>query len=168
MSDEYYGSFSQGFENSLSDFIRWEASGIAQRASKMCQSPIEVMFFTSFDLALSAKGIPCQTIFGTDKIGYSKFFIAPQFQIGRHRVDFLVGGPNKDSMAVVECDGREFHYVKREQIERDRKRDSELEGIGLKVFRFPGAQISSDPFECAFSVIHWLALQVGEQRGSVE
>lgn len=80
------------------------------------------------------------------------FYIWPQRQIGKYRVDFVVGRAAGRAL-IVECDGREFHHATRAQIERDRARDSELSAAGWKVFRYPGTQIHKDPWGAAAEVI---------------
>lgn len=82
----------------------------------------------------------------------SSFYIWPQCQIGRHRVDFVIGRKTAGRV-IVECDGRDFHHVTRDQIERDRARDADLQAAGWKVMRFPGTQIHNDPWRVATEVV---------------
>lgn len=76
--------------------------------------------------------------------------VQPQAQIGRHRVDFLVSMPfpndpgRPPSMAVVECDGQEFHT----NVSKDATRDRELTALGLAVIRFTGSEIHRDVEAC--------------------
>lgn len=91
-------------------------------------------------------------------------FLVPQVQVGRYRVDFLAGAvfcqvrnpkdePLPISMMVIECDGHEYHERTKKQAARDKKRDRELQAMGMAVFRFTGSQIHNDPGSCASEVI---------------
>jgi very-short-patch-repair endonuclease len=50
-----------------------------------------------------------------------------------------------DAMVVVEVDGWERHGRDREQFERDRRRDAELQAAGWVVFRFTWLQVKRKP-----------------------
>lgn len=58
----------------------------------------------------------------------------PQFQIGTKRVDIAF----PIAKLVVECDGREYHFLEEEQIEKDQKRDMYLAKQGWVVKHFDG------------------------------
>ena len=76
---------------------------------------------------------------------------APQFQIGKYRVDFLVkkfDGPREVDQIVIECDGHDFHERTKEQAQRDKNRDRELQDLGFKVYRFTGSEIWKTNGEC--------------------
>ncbi len=49
---------------------------------------------------------------------------------------------------VIECDGHDFHERTKEQAQRDKKRDRELQAAGYKVFRFTGSEIWRSRGEC--------------------
>ncbi|KAA0117930.1 DUF559 domain-containing protein [Methylobacterium sp. P1-11] len=73
-------------------------------------------------------------------------------------VDFLFivrDFADKNHMAVVECDGHEFHERTKEQAQRDRSRDRRLQEAGYRVFRFTGSEIYRDPLGCAREVMNW-------------
>lgn len=48
----------------------------------------------------------------------------------------------------VECDGHDFHERTKEQAERDKERDRDLQGLGYRIARFTGSEIARDPAEC--------------------
>ncbi len=151
--------FSEGFRQELWDLAVSKAETEADYFEKLCQSPIEVDFAVAFVMAIKLfRTSPIITIppgAAADMEG-RYYYLKPQAQIGRHRVDFIVGISTILDEAIVECDGREFHHSTREQIERDRERDKDLEGAGYKVFRFPGTQIHNSPFGCVADVLVWL------------
>jgi very-short-patch-repair endonuclease len=81
--------------------------------------------------------------------------IAPQYQIGKHRVDFAIfinGVANEEIKIVVECDGHEFHEKTKEQAARDKSRDRDLLIAGWKVLRFTGSEIWRDYEACTIQV----------------
>lgn len=152
-----------GFQSQLWGITIQSAMVLAEGIAPLCQSPIEVDFGVAFIMTVDAHcNEPCMIarrpadIDDTPAFAGPHFYIEPQSQIGNHRVDFLVGCSWGKVKAIVECDGREWHHSTREQIERDRQRDKELEEAGFKVFRFPGTQIFNAPFDCATDVVHWL------------
>lgn len=83
-------------------------------------------------------------------------YIVPQFEVqlsGRcARIDLAVfavtqvisGGATQLKIAV-ECDGHDFHERTREQAERDKRRDRDLQVEGWLVARFTGSEIWRDP-----------------------
>jgi len=60
-----------------------------------------------------------------------------QHQIGKYRVDFAF----PENKLVVECDGQEYHFSDRMQIERDQKRDKYLARKKWKVLHIEGLAI---------------------------
>lgn len=78
--------------------------------------------------------------------------VAPQVKIGDYRVDFLIlhiRGLSGFGGVVVELDGHEFHERTKEQAQRDKARDRDLQDRGFRVFRFTGSEVWRDPFSCA-------------------
>ncbi len=156
----------------LWDHLSHQASMEAVLFERLCQSPIEITFGLAFSFVVRL--YYSSPLFLLDPVGHvrypdaqfngpiefarfpSHFYIRPQHQIGKHRVDFLCGKSEISAEAIVELDGRDFHHATREQIERDRVRDKELKALGYRVFRFPGTQIHNDPINCAGDVIFWL------------
>ena len=60
-----------------------------------------------------------------------------QFQIGKYRVDLAC----EAAFLVVECDGHEYHFTEKSQIERDQKRDKYLSRKGWRILHFEGIAI---------------------------
>lgn len=137
------------------------ANEIAFAFANRCESPIEELFAVGLCMLLERCRVAWRIVdasqIGTGNlpgIYTDEVLIAPQCRIAAYRVDFLLRVFG--STAVVECDGQDFHYSNRSQIERDRNRDAELDASGHKVFRFPGKQIYAGPAACAEDVFLWL------------
>lgn len=60
----------------------------------------------------------------------------------------VVSGYTAKRLMVVECDGHEYHCRTKEQAQRNRFRDRSIQGMGTMVFRYTGAEIWRDVFEC--------------------
>ena len=114
-------------------------------------TPIEQLMYSAL-IRLSR-----DDVFGVDTFTA----ILPQYQIKDYRVDFLVecflhGIRQSDKntiCCVVECDGHEFHERTKAQASSDKKRDRDLQGLGLTVLRFSGSDIWKDPDGCAREVL---------------
>lgn len=124
-------------------------------------SPIEEVLFAAFMFKNSVLGgspigeLPSEKHLEVAKAkGFVGFYIVPQHPFGAYRADLLVGfyGPKnwslKQSAIVVECDGHQWHESTKEQAQRDRARERELNQHVAKVIRFTGSEIYRDPFAC--------------------
>lgn len=82
------------------------------------------------------------------------YWLTPQAQVGKYRVDFLLWIQRGDKFGgvVVECDGHAFHERTKEQAARDKSRDRDLLSAGYPVMRFTGSEIYRDPRACAEQV----------------
>jgi very-short-patch-repair endonuclease len=80
-------------------------------------------------------------------------------RIGRYEVDFLW----REQQLVVEVDGFRYHSS-RDAFERDRLRDAELGGMGLRVMRVTWRQIVRAPEALVARIA--TALAAGKRRGS--
>lgn len=82
--------------------------------------------------------------------------VRAQHPIGRYRADFALRVLSADGAElgrmVVEADGREFH-----DVERDAKRDADLDALGWPTHRYTGSAIHANAAECAADVVQWLA-----------
>lgn len=78
-----------------------------------------------------------------------------QVQIGRYRVDFMLGRRRPegraDCLVVVECDGEAFH-----DVANDVRRDRFIQIHGAAVLRFTGSEIQRNPENCATEVLEWI------------
>jgi len=68
-----------------------------------------------------------------------------------HEVDFLW----RDEGLVVEVDGFQFHST-RAAFERDRQRDAELQGAGLRVLRVTWRQVVDAPYAAVTNLVRAL------------
>ena len=73
------------------------------------------------------------------------------------------GGIERSSKLIVECDGYEFHDRTKQQAQRDKSRDRDLQSLGVPVF-FTGSEIWADPFKCATAALDQL-VSVAIERG---
>ena len=82
------------------------------------------------------------------------FKVIPQFKHDRFRYDFAI---QKDGevVAVVECDGMEFHSSP-EQRTRDVAKNLAARQAGFAVFRYSGLKIYADAKRCAEQIIFQL------------
>jgi very-short-patch-repair endonuclease len=140
-----------------------------RRASRTCESPIEVMLMAGLYQAAIDDGLhqfmdsrggpyfcaPEDAGIRLDGRPEEGIFICPQVVIGDYRVDFLVSyvsHPDPTVRFAVECDGHDFHEKTKEQAQRDKARDRILQSTGLNVFRFTGREIYADPVKCGREV----------------
>ena len=73
----------------------------------------------------------------------------------KYRVDFLIPViyKNQENVCfVIECDGYEFHQKTKKQVEKDNKRQRDLQEEGYEVIRFSGTEIYHRPWECAKTI----------------
>ncbi|MBB03981.1 MAG: hypothetical protein CML03_00405 [Pseudooceanicola sp.] len=84
----------------------------------------------------------------------SRVQIIPQLKVNIWRVDLAVCWWSYGSFArvAIECDGRDFHAITPEQVERDKRRDRDLMQYGWPVLRFSGSEIAENVFRCAKEV----------------
>lgn len=102
-----------------------------------CESPIEELLLAAMKDALASR---------------PDVQLRQQVPLGPYRVDFLLS-PRSGPGIVVEADGHDFHDRTREQAERDRRRDRELQRAGFLVLRFTGREIYRDAARCAAEVL---------------
>jgi very-short-patch-repair endonuclease len=111
----------------------------------ICESPIEIELGVQFLTAFRA-------------IENDDFKLIPQYVLGSFRYDFAVTRLGK-LIGLIECDGKEFHSTK-EQIANDRAKDKLAAKMGVRMFRFSGADICRDPKGCARKVLHTIIFKV--------
>jgi len=138
-----------------------------------CESPIERALAVAVCLLAGIRGYGQRVVWKGDALpesaidGRDVLRIAPQYSIGKYRVDLLVGFSGAGGLDVgyiaVECDGHDFHEKTKEQAQRDKSRDRELSSRLARVVRFTGSEIHSDPWKCANEVIE-LALLLWHQQ----
>jgi very-short-patch-repair endonuclease len=125
------------------------------QAASACGSPIEQILLAA--IVWVAYGPEKQLVEIWDAVAHSAkplgdVVIAPQYQIGRHRVDFAIFiniVANEEIRIVVECDGHNFHEKTKVQAARDKSRNRDLQIAGWKVLSFTGSEIWQDRTRCA-------------------
>jgi very-short-patch-repair endonuclease len=80
------------------------------------------------------------------------YVVVPQYELGPFRYDFAIKNDTGTVVAVVECDGRAFHSTA-EQRQRDRAKDELARQHGLRMFRYSGRDICSNPAKIAEQII---------------
>jgi very-short-patch-repair endonuclease len=113
-------------------------------------SEIERAFAASFVMGLRIGD-------GGPMIGYPEpggpggFFLSPQHNIGKYRVDFLLGRVSEPTLprcVVIECDGHDWHEKTKEQAAKDKSRDRFLSQKVGRVIHFTGSEIYRSPAGC--------------------
>lgn len=108
----------------------------------LCESPIEQVMLACLS-HMVVPGTQCfppliHDIYSGEPFPEHPVVIAPQFNVARYRLDFLVsiraGG---QSLYAIECDGKAFHSS-REQREADGLRDAYLAALGITTLRYTG------------------------------
>jgi very-short-patch-repair endonuclease len=69
----------------------------------------------------------------------------------KYRVDFLL--IFNEGKIVIECDGHDYHEKTKQQAQRDKSRDRNLQKEGYIVLRFTGSEIYKDPIGCVNEVV---------------
>lgn len=136
-------------------------SHAAGDCAEFCESEIELMLLAAFDCQHHLVGrekftkvispgnpVSWETLLGDE----AKMLIAPQFKWGKYRIDFMVLLKGFDQQFFIECDGHEFHERTKEQAERDRAKDREIQAAGIPILRFTGREIHRDPFSCVLQI----------------
>ena len=83
------------------------------------------------------------------KCGYT---VVTQLEVGPFRYDFAIMNSKGELVALVECDGREFHSTP-EQIKRDQEKDDLAKELGVLMFRHTGKEICANPSRVAEQII---------------
>lgn len=125
----------------------------------LCESPIErEMLAALLASRWQSFGIESPRIWNVNDQSAGRpawpVVIMPQFQIGRHRLDFAISLPKKPigTIIAVECDGSEYH-----DQALDRERNVQLGCFGVLTSRHSGSDIKRDPMACAQRVIQLCA-----------
>lgn len=102
------------------------------------------------------------------KLPLCHFAIFDQVQVGRYRTDFLLvfaGQGGGHCYVAVECDGHDFHERTKQQAEHDRRRDRDIQGMGLSVLRFTGSEIWRSPTRTAWDcLVQAVRISVSNER----
>jgi very-short-patch-repair endonuclease len=82
------------------------------------------------------------------------FTVAQQYKLGRYRYDLALFWDG-NIVALVECDGWEFHSTPTQRA-RDAAKDKAAEQAGLAMFRYSGRDIHRNAQKCAEEIIFQL------------
>ncbi len=143
-SDEIFSRLKATAEFDIDTFFRHAID----RVEAQSESPIETLLGATMLICIKIFGAPCWR-FGSIE---GEISAVQQYQWRSHRIDlavFLHGKP----AAFIECDGHQFHERSKEQAERDRSRDREIQTAGIVALRFTGREIWRDPFSCVNEII---------------
>lgn len=84
--------------------------------------------------------------------------LVSQFVLGPFRYDFaIVRTGRKKPIALIECDGKEFHSTS-EQLANDREKDILAKTEEIFLFRFTGSEIFREPNLCVARILKMNAL----------
>lgn len=128
-----------------------------------CKSPIEQIFNFAYDIVICNEGFPINEL----------LYLIPQDEImangKKYIADFLldterVGGIYREHplKLVIECDGHDFHEKTKAQVEKDNKRNFDLQLEGYEVLHFSGSQIYKNPLKCAMDAYKYIRSKVGK------
>lgn len=147
----------------LSDKIRQGAAdeiellivSVTRHHHKQLGSPIEALMFEAIVASQFCKTgkLPKIVLEGAGP-GEGDWKITPQAQIGKYRIDFLIEDEGTGVTVALECDGHDFHERTKEQAQKDRNRDRDLQAKGYLVLRYTGSEIWRDPWGCAMDIEH--------------
>lgn len=119
----------------------WRDWLISQVPVGKCESPMELLFLSTFLLLKERLNIPKPPA----------VVLEEQSVVGPYRADFLfrcAAHSGDTKRLVVEIDGHDFHERTKEQASRDRSRDRWMIDKGIVVIRFTGSEVWNDPFSC--------------------
>lgn len=147
------------FIKNCSELIgKYEAEKFVVNKNLICQqtehftSPIEHILFT----ALS-------TVRCIDNHDPGDFIGAPQWKIGKYRVDIFIvyKGLEQPRGIIIECDSQEFHERSEKERRYEKRRDRCLQSYGHDVFHYTGKEILEDPFKIAREIFAHLKDNTG-------
>lgn len=125
----------------------------------LCESPIEVLMLAGlisigFGYADKLNAVvPYDAVERINAAALKRHVIVPQMVIPQfnYRADFFISLDTNGSKRIglfVECDGHDYHEKTKEQAARDRKRDRDLQSLGMNILRFTGSEIYNDFNRC--------------------
>jgi hypothetical protein len=131
-----------------------------------CQSPIEELFLASFDDDMFAVSWERTFIFdfpidGRPAGSANQCAVTEagplfmQYPIGKYRTDFaiLCRGEGRPGLAI-ELDGHAFHERTKQQAQRDKSRDRQIQADGWHMLRFTGSEIWKNPTACVTEALN--------------
>lgn len=144
--------------DSLSSDFRFFIDKVVHDLRGKCESEIEVMLGAAMFVTMrltSHHDVDLLVIPGTEECAHpsARYLLIYQYPFGKYRIDwvFRVIGAHK-SYVFIECDGHEFHERTKEQAERDRSKDREIQAAGFPILRFTGREIYRDVGKCILEI----------------
>jgi hypothetical protein len=151
-----------------------QAASIMDARAAYCESPAESLLFWALMQSMESVyveelspfepgGLPgtklgvgpeSEWVRGCLNGGSCDVYLIPAYPVEacghRYRLDFAVCGVfygENDTRVLVdlEVDGHDFHERTKEQAERDKERDRDLQSIGWHVARFTGSEVYRSP-----------------------
>ena len=148
--------------------FEWSCGKVVEKFAPFCESQIEVMLLgalhihAGFCQLYMADREQLVKVTQEKEIDRSFFDVAPlivqpQYVWRNFRIDFRISvmceGMVEPFQFFVECDGHEFHERTKEQAERDRSRDREIQSANIPILRFTGSEIYRNPFVCVDEIL---------------
>lgn len=141
---EQFNVLPESVQKLISRYVLFDINNCLNDIDK-CESPIEQLLGIAL-IKQFEKVLPYVT---------DDYFIIPQEEItvkGKtYRMDFSIFARKgcKYCSLAIECDGHDYHEKTKQQAQRDKKRDRDLQLMGMSVIRFTGSEIYADPVKCA-------------------
>lgn len=135
-----------GFEGEAATSLIEKARAQYLAHLNLCDSPIEQVMLAgmAFMVVPMSDCFPpaIHDVMSGDPWPVQPVVIAPQFNIARYRLDFLVQIKTNRRLTqiVVECDGKQFHS-ERDAMLADEARDAYLRALGIRTIRYRGSWI---------------------------
>lgn len=86
--------------------------------------------------------------------------VAPGCWVDAYQSDYLIDvkapGSRRVIRGTLECDGHAYHDRTKEQAAHDRKRDREMQALGVMVLRYTASDIEEDAIACCRNAINIL------------
>ena len=137
-----------------------------------CESPIEQLFCIAILTMSIINNLDRREfkIESHDISIISGIYVMPQCEIGKYRVDFVLGyggaiinigklgkaSEKQIKELVVELDGHKFHDRNEKQRRYEKNRDRFLQKNGYEVFHYTGSEIVKNPYKAALECVLYL------------
>ena len=158
--EDYYNENFNIYENIVDNVYTTLQGNISEEKKSLeesiinCESPIEQL------LSIELERLNIKNIFSFNPY-IDVIDIYKQEEIicdkNKYRIDFLIPVEYKNQevkVFAIECDGYEFHQKNKEQVERDNKRQRDLQKNGYEIIRFSGTEIWHKPTRCAREILN--------------
>lgn len=147
--------------SSVQDGVRELVADTIEYVADQTESPIETLLGATMIVAMKLQRSSSHFVFchHDEELAWahSRFLWMAQYPWRKYRIDWVlrVRGA-KQPYIFVECDGHNFHERTKEQAERDRAKDREIQQAGIPILRFTGREIYRDSAECCAQIISFL------------